>query len=117
MITVTWISLLWSETECHSPFGEGGCGAYALVNRTFWNITTVISDILLCSLSLLQGQTPFDVADEGLVEHLEMLQKKQTVVSFWRSFSTSPVTFSHTRVFPKTYGANRCRKLRPSYFF
>lgn len=77
----------------------------------------VISDILLCSLSLLQGQTPFDVADEGLVEHLEMLQKKQTVVSFWRSFSTSPITFSHTRVFPKTYGANRCRKLRPSYFF
>lgn len=28
-----------------------------------------------------QGQTPFDVADEGLVEHLEMLQKKQSVVS------------------------------------
>ncbi|KAK2526433.1 hypothetical protein Q9233_008203 [Columba guinea] len=27
-----------------------------------------------------QGQTPFDVADEGLVEHLEMLQKKQTVL-------------------------------------
>ncbi|XP_009866398.1 PREDICTED: protein phosphatase 1 regulatory subunit 12B-like, partial [Apaloderma vittatum] len=26
------------------------------------------------------GQTPFDVADEGLVEHLEMLQKKQTVL-------------------------------------
>ena len=32
-------------------------------------------------LSLRQGQTPFDVADEGLVEHLEMLQKKQSVVS------------------------------------
>lgn len=31
--------------------------------------------------SLCQGQTPFDVADEGLVEHLEMLQKKQSVVS------------------------------------
>lgn len=30
-----------------------------------------------------QGQTPFDVADEGLVEHLEMLQKKQNVVSLW----------------------------------
>lgn len=28
-----------------------------------------------------QGQTPFDVADEGLVEHLEALQKKQSVVS------------------------------------
>ncbi|XP_053769286.1 protein phosphatase 1 regulatory subunit 12B isoform X3 [Desmodus rotundus] len=26
------------------------------------------------------GQTPFDVADEGLVEHLEMLQKKQSVL-------------------------------------
>lgn len=30
---------------------------------------------------LCQGQTPFDVADEGLVEHLEMLQKKQSAVS------------------------------------
>lgn len=41
---------------------------------------------LLCFLlvtlpSLCQGQTPFDVADEGLVEHLEMLQKQQSVVS------------------------------------
>ncbi|KAL8179208.1 UNVERIFIED_CONTAM: hypothetical protein K2H54_061702 [Gekko kuhli] len=27
-----------------------------------------------------QGQTPFDVADEGLVEHLEMLQKKQNML-------------------------------------
>ncbi|KAM5300685.1 protein phosphatase 1 regulatory subunit 12B isoform 5-T5 [Glossophaga mutica] len=26
------------------------------------------------------GQTPFDVADEGLVEHLEVLQKKQSVL-------------------------------------
>ncbi|XP_034978801.2 protein phosphatase 1 regulatory subunit 12B isoform X7 [Zootoca vivipara] len=26
------------------------------------------------------GQTPFDVADEGLVEHLEMLQKKQNML-------------------------------------
>lgn len=32
---------------------------------------------------LCQGQTPFDVADESLVEHLEMLQKKQNVVSLW----------------------------------
>lgn len=28
-----------------------------------------------------QGQTPFDVADEGLVEHLEALQKQQSAVS------------------------------------
>lgn len=98
MITITWVSLLWSEAECHSPFGEGGCGAYALVNRTFWNITTVPSQIFSCVLSLHQGQTPFDVADEGLVEHLEMLQKKQTVVSFWRLFSNSPINFSHTVV-------------------
>lgn len=34
-----------------------------------------------CFCFLCQGQTPFDVADEGLVEHLEMLQKKQSVVS------------------------------------
>ncbi|EMP41002.1 Protein phosphatase 1 regulatory subunit 12B [Chelonia mydas] len=30
--------------------------------------------------NVLLGQTPFDVADEGLVEHLEMLQKKQNVL-------------------------------------
>lgn len=36
----------------------------------------------LCSnCKYYQGQTPFDVADEGLVEHLEMLQKKQNMVS------------------------------------
>lgn len=45
-----------------------------------------VSGSLLCFLlvtvpSLCQGQTPFDVADEGLVEHLEMLQKQQSVVS------------------------------------
>ncbi|NWZ69506.1 MYPT2 phosphatase, partial [Acrocephalus arundinaceus] len=36
----------------------------------------------LCDMDIRNklGQTPFDVADEGLVEHLEMLQKKQTVV-------------------------------------
>uniref|UniRef100_A0A8C2T6N5 Protein phosphatase 1 regulatory subunit n=1 Tax=Coturnix japonica TaxID=93934 RepID=A0A8C2T6N5_COTJA len=40
----------------------------------------------LCDMDVRNklGQTPFDVADEGLVEHLEMLQKKQTVVSFWQ---------------------------------
>ncbi|TKC42308.1 hypothetical protein EI555_015409 [Monodon monoceros] len=37
----------------------------------------------LCDMDVRSklGQTPFDVADEGLVEHLEMLQKKQSVVS------------------------------------
>ncbi|NXP57120.1 MYPT2 phosphatase, partial [Chloropsis cyanopogon] len=36
----------------------------------------------LCDMDVRNklGQTPFDVADEGLVEHLEMLQKKQTVL-------------------------------------
>ncbi|XP_030329425.1 protein phosphatase 1 regulatory subunit 12B isoform X2 [Strigops habroptila] len=36
----------------------------------------------LCDMDIRNklGQTPFDVADEGLVEHLEMLQKKQTVL-------------------------------------
>uniref|UniRef100_A0A8V5GZE0 Protein phosphatase 1 regulatory subunit n=1 Tax=Melopsittacus undulatus TaxID=13146 RepID=A0A8V5GZE0_MELUD len=43
----------------------------------------------LCDMDIRNklGQTPFDVADEGLVEHLEMLQKKQTVVSFWQIIS------------------------------
>uniref|UniRef100_A0A8C3V689 Protein phosphatase 1 regulatory subunit n=1 Tax=Catharus ustulatus TaxID=91951 RepID=A0A8C3V689_CATUS len=38
----------------------------------------------LCDMDIRNklGQTPFDVADEGLVEHLEMLQKKQTVITF-----------------------------------
>lgn len=98
MITVTWVSLLWSETVSLSHLGREDVEHYALANRTFWNITTMPSQILSCVLSLHQGQTPFDVADEGLVEHLEMLQKKQTVVSFWRSFSASPITFSHTGV-------------------
>ncbi|EPQ20367.1 Protein phosphatase 1 regulatory subunit 12B [Myotis brandtii] len=31
-------------------------------------------------LEMALGQTPFDVADEGLVEHLEMLQKQQSVL-------------------------------------
>uniref|UniRef100_A0A8C3QJN2 Protein phosphatase 1 regulatory subunit n=1 Tax=Cyanoderma ruficeps TaxID=181631 RepID=A0A8C3QJN2_9PASS len=54
----------------------------------------------LCDMDIRNklGQTPFDVADEGLVEHLEMLQKKQTVVSFWRLFSTSPITFSKEKI-------------------
>ncbi|XP_021098012.1 protein phosphatase 1 regulatory subunit 12B isoform X2 [Heterocephalus glaber] len=36
----------------------------------------------LCDMDICNklGQTPFDVADEGLVEHLEMLQKKQNVL-------------------------------------
>ncbi|XP_030086941.1 protein phosphatase 1 regulatory subunit 12B isoform X9 [Serinus canaria] len=36
----------------------------------------------LCDMDVRNklGQTPFDVSDEGLVEHLEMLQKKQTVL-------------------------------------
>ncbi|NXP45137.1 MYPT2 phosphatase, partial [Heliornis fulica] len=36
----------------------------------------------LCDMDIRNklGQTPFDVADEGLVEHLETLQKKQTVL-------------------------------------
>ncbi|XP_011787155.1 PREDICTED: protein phosphatase 1 regulatory subunit 12B isoform X1 [Colobus angolensis palliatus] len=36
----------------------------------------------LCDMDIRNklGQTPFDVADEGLVEHLEMLQKKQNVL-------------------------------------
>ncbi|XP_059947493.1 protein phosphatase 1 regulatory subunit 12B isoform X3 [Mesoplodon densirostris] len=36
----------------------------------------------LCDMDIRSklGQTPFDVADEGLVEHLEMLQKKQSVL-------------------------------------
>ncbi|XP_025873813.1 protein phosphatase 1 regulatory subunit 12B isoform X6 [Vulpes vulpes] len=36
----------------------------------------------LCDMDVRNklGQTPFDVADEGLVEHLEMLQKKQNVL-------------------------------------
>ncbi|XP_053103037.1 protein phosphatase 1 regulatory subunit 12B isoform X4 [Hemicordylus capensis] len=36
----------------------------------------------LCDMDIRNklGQTPFDVADEGLVEHLEMLQKKQTML-------------------------------------
>lgn len=29
----------------------------------------------------LQGQTPFDLADESIIEHLEELQKKQNIVS------------------------------------
>ncbi|KAM6165840.1 protein phosphatase 1 regulatory subunit 12B isoform 7-T7 [Erethizon dorsatum] len=36
----------------------------------------------LCDMDICNklGQTPFDVADESLVEHLEMLQKKQNVL-------------------------------------
>ncbi|XP_028344017.1 protein phosphatase 1 regulatory subunit 12B isoform X6 [Physeter macrocephalus] len=36
----------------------------------------------LCDMDVRSklGQTPLDVADEGLVEHLEMLQKKQSVL-------------------------------------
>ncbi|CAI5777914.1 protein phosphatase 1 regulatory subunit 12B isoform X2 [Podarcis lilfordi] len=36
----------------------------------------------LCDMDIRNklGQTPFDVADEGLVEHLEMLQKKQNML-------------------------------------
>lgn len=43
---------------------------------------------------LCQGQTPFDVADEGVVEHLEKLQKKQSVVSArgWPSAPPAPAT-------------------------
>uniref|UniRef100_G1QAI7 Protein phosphatase 1 regulatory subunit n=1 Tax=Myotis lucifugus TaxID=59463 RepID=G1QAI7_MYOLU len=36
----------------------------------------------LCNMDVRNklGQTPFDVADEGVVEHLEMLQKQQSVL-------------------------------------
>ncbi|XP_022364416.1 protein phosphatase 1 regulatory subunit 12B isoform X3 [Enhydra lutris kenyoni] len=36
----------------------------------------------LCDMDIRNklGQTPFDVADEGVVEHLEMLQKKQNML-------------------------------------
>ncbi|XP_004699865.1 protein phosphatase 1 regulatory subunit 12B isoform X2 [Echinops telfairi] len=36
----------------------------------------------LCDMDIRNklGQTPFDVADEGLVEHLELLQKQQSVL-------------------------------------
>lgn len=36
---------------------------------------------MTAAASPCQGQTPFDVADEGLAEHLEALQKRQGVVS------------------------------------
>ncbi|NXL60632.1 MYPT2 phosphatase, partial [Chordeiles acutipennis] len=52
----------------------------SLVNSAFWNINTRPYRISSSLLLSHQGQTPFDVADEGLVEHLEMLQKKQTVL-------------------------------------
>lgn len=55
----------------------------SLVNSAFWNTHGMLCWLASCVLVLFQGQTPFDVADEGLVEHLEMLQKKQTVVRFW----------------------------------
>lgn len=60
------------------------------------NTNTTLYRISSCLLPLPQGQTPFDVADEGLVEHLEMLQKKQTVVSFWQIvFHLSNYLFMH----------------------
>ncbi|XP_038604810.1 protein phosphatase 1 regulatory subunit 12B isoform X2 [Tachyglossus aculeatus] len=36
----------------------------------------------LCDMDIRNklGQTPFDIADEGIVEHLEMLQKKQNML-------------------------------------
>ncbi|XP_043356576.1 protein phosphatase 1 regulatory subunit 12B isoform X4 [Dermochelys coriacea] len=42
---------------------------------------TILAEAL-CDMDIRNklGQTPFDVADEGLVEHLEMLQKKQNVL-------------------------------------
>lgn len=68
----------------------------SLVNSAFLNINSIPYQISSCLLSLHQGQTPFDVADEGLVEHLEMLQKKQTVVSFWQIiFHLSNYLFTH----------------------
>uniref|UniRef100_A0A8V5H3X6 Protein phosphatase 1 regulatory subunit n=1 Tax=Melopsittacus undulatus TaxID=13146 RepID=A0A8V5H3X6_MELUD len=49
----------------------------------------------LCDMDIRNklGQTPFDVADEGLVEHLEMLQKKQTVVSFWKTLNKEKILY------------------------
>ncbi|NXT21527.1 MYPT2 phosphatase, partial [Syrrhaptes paradoxus] len=52
----------------------------SLLNSAALNVDTVQYWVSSRLLLLLQGQTPFDVADEGLVEHLEMLQKKQTVL-------------------------------------
>ncbi|NXP84959.1 MYPT2 phosphatase, partial [Passerina amoena] len=42
---------------------------------------TILAEAL-CDMDIRNklGQTPFDIADEGLVEHLEMLQKRQTVL-------------------------------------
>ncbi|XP_034270101.1 protein phosphatase 1 regulatory subunit 12B isoform X2 [Pantherophis guttatus] len=42
---------------------------------------TILAEAL-CDMDIRNklGQTPFDVADEGLVEHLEMLQKKQNML-------------------------------------
>ncbi|XP_025067162.1 protein phosphatase 1 regulatory subunit 12B isoform X5 [Alligator sinensis] len=49
-----------------------------------WGIKEACSILAeaLCDMDIRNklGQTPFDVADEGLVEHLEMLQKKQNVL-------------------------------------
>lgn len=92
-------ALEWNR-GCYSAFGEGGRGAYSLLssllNSALWNINTEPYRISSCLLLPHQGQTPFDVADEGLVEHLEMLQKKQTVVSFWQIiFHLSNYLFTH----------------------
>ncbi|XP_031239330.1 protein phosphatase 1 regulatory subunit 12B isoform X6 [Mastomys coucha] len=49
-----------------------------------WGVKEACSTLAeaLCDMDIRNklGQTPFDVADEGLVEHLEMLQKKQDVL-------------------------------------
>ncbi|XP_019369364.1 PREDICTED: protein phosphatase 1 regulatory subunit 12B isoform X4 [Gavialis gangeticus] len=49
-----------------------------------WGIKEACSILAeaLCDMDIRNklGQTPFDVADEGLVEHLEILQKKQNVL-------------------------------------
>ncbi|XP_032647780.1 protein phosphatase 1 regulatory subunit 12B isoform X2 [Chelonoidis abingdonii] len=49
-----------------------------------WGVKEACTNLAeaLCDMDIRNklGQTPFDVADEGLVEHLEMLQKKQNVL-------------------------------------
>ncbi|XP_057582474.1 protein phosphatase 1 regulatory subunit 12B isoform X4 [Hippopotamus amphibius kiboko] len=59
-------------------------GWTALHAAAHWGVKEACSILAeaLCDMDVRNklGQTPFDVADEGLVEHLETLQKKQSVL-------------------------------------
>ncbi|XP_063153434.1 protein phosphatase 1 regulatory subunit 12B isoform X2 [Candoia aspera] len=60
---------------------DGWTSLHAAAHWGVKEACTILAEAL-CDMDIRNklGQTPFDVADEGLVEHLEMLQKKQNML-------------------------------------